>query len=393
MLFLLSLVVRVLARLLVLSGADEATKDLEILVLQHQLRVLRRQAGRPRFTALDRVLLAGASRALPRQRWMSLFLVTPQTVLRWHRDLVRRKWTDRNRRQPGRPPLDAEVVALVLRMARETPRWGCVRMQRRTAQAWDPGGRHDHQDAAATPRTGPGAAALRADLDAVPQAQAEGIVACDFFTVETIWLQSLYVLFFIQVSTRQVVAVGVTAQPDSSWVTQQARNATMELNDRRLSTRFLLCDHDAKFTRPFDDVFRSEGGQVIRTPIRAPRANAHAERWVQTVRVECLDWTLVLGRRHLLRLLGVYVRHYNQQRPTAASRCAFPCPPSSVRRTAALIWSRVVMCSAASSTNITRSQHAEPGYPPPTGLTPTSFLRHSYVIVYAHRVRTPGLDG
>jgi hypothetical protein len=127
--------------------------------------------------------------------------------------------------------------------------------------------------------------------------------------VETIRLKTLYVLFLIQVSTRQVVAVGVTAQPDSSWVTQQARNVTMELNDRLLSTRFLLRDHDAKFARAFDDVFRSEGARVIRTPIRAPRANAHAERWVQTVRVECLDWTLVLGRRHLLRLLGVYVRH------------------------------------------------------------------------------------
>jgi len=144
--------------------------------------------------------------------------------------------------------------------------------------------------------------------------------------VETIWLQTLYVLFFIQVSTRQVVAVGVTAQPDSTWVTQQARNATMELNDRLLSTRFLLRDHDAKFTRAFDDVFRSEDAQVIRTPIRAPRANAHAERWVETVRVECLDWTLVLGRRHLLRLLGVYVRHYNQQRPHRGLALRVPLP-------------------------------------------------------------------
>src|SRR6266542_3894901 len=128
MLFLLSLVVRVLARLLVLSGADEATKDLEILVLQQQLRVLRRQARRPRFTPLDRVLLAAASRALPRQRWTSVFLITPQTLLRWHRDLVRHKWTYRKARQPGRPPIDSEVVALVQRMARENPRWGCVRI-------------------------------------------------------------------------------------------------------------------------------------------------------------------------------------------------------------------------------------------------------------------------
>jgi transposase InsO family protein len=149
-------------------------------------------------------------------------------------------------------------------------------------------------------------------------------VACDFFTVETIWLQTLYVLFFIQLSTRQVVALGVTAKPDSAWVTQQARNAMMELNDRQLSTRFLLRDHDAKFTRAFDDVFRTQGAEVIRTPIRAPRANAHAERWVQTIRVECLDWTLVLGQRHLLRLLGVYVRHYNQQRPHRGLALAVP---------------------------------------------------------------------
>src|SRR6266702_8915734 len=113
MLFRLWLVIRVLARQLVLPGADEATKDLEILVLQQQLRVLRRQAGRPRFTPLDRVLLAPASRALPRQRWTSLFLVTPKTLLRWHRELVRRKWTYRKAHQPGRPPIDAEVVALV----------------------------------------------------------------------------------------------------------------------------------------------------------------------------------------------------------------------------------------------------------------------------------------
>src|SRR6266487_3130388 len=128
MLFLLWLVIRLLARLVVLPGAGEATKDLEILVLRHQLRVLQRTTGRPKFTPLDRVLLAAASRALPRQRWASVFLVTPQTLLRWHRELVRRKWTSRKERQPGRPPLDAEVVALVLRMAGENPRWGCVRI-------------------------------------------------------------------------------------------------------------------------------------------------------------------------------------------------------------------------------------------------------------------------
>jgi putative transposase len=315
MLFLPSLVVRVLARLLVLSATDEATKDLEILVLQQQLRVLRRQAGRPRFTALDRVLLAAASRALPRQRWRSSFLVTPQTLLRWHRELVRRKWTYRKARQPGRPPPDSEVVALVLRMARENPRWGCVRICGELRKLGIRVGATTIRTLLRRHGLGPAPRRCGPTWSQFLKAQAEGIVACDFLTVETIWLQTLYVLFFIQVSTRQVVAVGVTARPDLSWVTQQARNATMDLNDRQVSTRFLLHDHDAKFTGAFDDVFHTEGAQVIRTPIRAPRANAYAERWVQTVRAECLDWTLVLGRRHLLRLLGVYVQHYNQQRP------------------------------------------------------------------------------
>jgi len=140
MLFMLWLTVRVLTRLLVLPNGDDGTKDLEILVLRHQLRVLRRKAGRPKFTARDRVLLAAASRALPRQRWASSFLDTPQTLLRWHRTLVRRKWTFQKARKPGRPPIDPQTAALILRMARENARWGCVRRRvqkpRRHAASW-----------------------------------------------------------------------------------------------------------------------------------------------------------------------------------------------------------------------------------------------------------------
>jgi putative transposase len=156
-------------------------------------------------------------------------------------------------------------------------------------------------------------------------------VACDLFTVETIWLQTLSVLFFIHLSTRQIVAAGVTAHPDTAWVTQQARNAVMDLGDRGVSIRFLLRDHDAEFTRGFDEVFGGEGGQVLRTPIRAPKVNAHAERWVQTVRAQCLDWTPVLGRRHLLGLLRGYVRHDNQQRPHRSLALAVPEPEARER--------------------------------------------------------------
>jgi putative transposase len=327
MLFLLWLTVRFLSRLLVVWDADDGTKDLEILVLRHQLRVLRRKSGRPRFTARDRVVLAAASRALPRERWAS-FLVTPQTLLRWHRMLIRRKWTYS---KTGRPPIDPQIAALIMRMARENPRWGCVRICGELRKLGIRVG-------ATTIRTmlrrhGLGPAPRRCGLSWTQflRAQAEGVVACDFFTVETIRLKTLYVLFFIHLSSRRVVLAGVTANPDSGWVTQQARNVAMDLNDQDFAVRILLRDHDAKFTASFDEVFCSEAAEVIRTPIRAPKANAYAERWVQTVRAECLDWTLVFGRYHLQWLLRGYVRHYNQQRPHRGLALAVPQPqePSS----------------------------------------------------------------
>jgi putative transposase len=154
--------------------------------------------------------------------------------------------------------------------------------------------------------------------------QAAGIIACDFFTVETIWLRTLYVLVFIELQSRRVHLSTTTAHPDSSCVTQQARNLMMDLEDRSPAVRFLIHDRDAQFSGSFDEVFRSGGTDVILTPIRAPNANAHAERWVETVRAECLDWLLVLGRRHLDQVLRTYVDHYNRQRPHRALVLAAP---------------------------------------------------------------------
>jgi hypothetical protein len=154
------------------------------------------------------------------------------------------------------------------------------------------------------------------------RAQAEGILASDFFTVETLRLKTLYVLFFIELSTRRVHVAGVTAHPDSAWVTQQARNLAISPDQRVASARFLIHDRDAKYSGPFDEVFRTEGVEVIWTPIRAPRANAFAERWVRTVRTECLDWMLVRGRRHLERVLRAYASHYNSGRPHRGLRLA-----------------------------------------------------------------------
>jgi putative transposase len=139
------------------------------------------------------------------------------------------------------------------------------------------------------------------------------ILACDFFTVETLSLRRFYVLFFVELASRRVHLAGCTTNPSGAWVTQQARNLSFTGVFERM--RFLIHDHDSKFAASFDEVFRSEGIKVIHTPIRAPQANAYAERFVRTLRAECLDWLLIIGRRHLETVLRVYTAHYNRERP------------------------------------------------------------------------------
>jgi transposase InsO family protein len=296
---------------------SEHAKDVEIAVLRHQLAVLRRQVKRPKFQPADRALLAMLSGTLPRTRWSS-FLVTPDTILRWHRRLVTRKWTQP---QPGggRPALASDVVVLILRLARENPRWGYWRIQGELKKLGI--------SVAATSirtvllRNGLRPAPRRASVTwrAFLRAQASGIVAVDFFTVETVRLKTLYVLFLIELHTRRVRLAGVTDHPNGLWVAQRARELSMsrdgETKAGTSAPRFLVRDRDSKFTRAFDDVFAADGIQTITTPIQAPNANAFAERWVRTVRRECLDWMLIWGRRHLERVLGEYVRHYNDERP------------------------------------------------------------------------------
>jgi putative transposase len=310
-----SLMALVLRRVLAwLVWSDEHTKDLEIVVLRHQLQVLRRQAGRPRIRWSDRLFLAAASRHLPRETWRT-FLVTPQTMLRWHRELVRRKWSRGAGRRPGRPSLAEATRALTLRLARENPRWGYQRIQGELAKL----GLRVSATAIRTllGRHGLGPAPRQGGVSwrVFLHQQAASILACDFFTVETVWLKTLYVLFFIELNSRRVHVSGCTATPDAAWVTQQARNLVLQRPELDGGRRFLVRDRDSKFPRAFDEVFRSAASKVIRTPVRAPRANAYAERWVRTVRTECLDWLLILNQRHLERVLRVYVHHYNAERP------------------------------------------------------------------------------
>jgi transposase InsO family protein len=273
-------------------------------------------------STLDLAFLVGLA-ALPRERWVA-FLVTPATLLRWHRELVRRKWTYRRTGRPGRPPIDAAVRELILRLARENPRWGCVRIEGELRKLGVRVGATTIRSLLRSARLGPAPRRTGPTWTEFLRAQAGGIIACDFFTVETAWLRTLYVLVFIELGSRRIHLSPATAHPNSAWVTQQARNLAIDLEGHLPAIRFLIRDRDTKCCRPFDEVVRSAGARVIVTPIQAPNANAHAERVIETIRAEVLDWTLVLGRRHLDRTLRTYVEHYNRQRPHRALGLASP---------------------------------------------------------------------
>jgi transposase InsO family protein len=310
--FLYRLVRRV-AEAVRIHQMDGVAKDAEILVLRHQLAVLQRQVARPRFTWSDRALVSALARLVPRELWAS-FLVRPETILRWHRALVRRQWTYPHRKL-GRPALPQETVELIVRLARENPRWGYLRIVGELKKLGVP-----------VSKTSVAAVLRRHCLPPAPRrsgptwseflrAQAKGILATDFFHVDTVSLRRYCVLFVIELERRVVHVLGATINPNGPWVTQVARNFAADLEEAGGRFRFLIRDRDTKFTASFDEVFTSIGVETIRTPVRSPRANAYAERFVRTVRNECLDQLLVVSRRHLESVLDEYVRHYNEARP------------------------------------------------------------------------------
>ena len=318
----LYLAFRALLGAVVRSRRGLDVKDLELLVLRHELEVLRRQVARPQLRAADRALLAATARHLPSSA-RSARLVTPRTLLRWHRALVRRKWREPPGRR-GRPCVPAEVRAVVLRMARENPRWGHRRIGGELAKLGLPVSPSTVRRLLARPGLGPAPRTSGPGWREFLRAQAASIVACDFFTVESVLLRRYYVLFFIAHASRRVWLAGCSTNPTGAWVSQQARNLGLDLADEGVC--FLIRDRDSKYTGAFDDVFGSGGIRVVKTPVRAPQANAIAERFVRTVRAECLDWLLIVNRRHLERVLGVYVDHYNVHRPHRALKLQPPQP-------------------------------------------------------------------
>jgi transposase InsO family protein len=244
-----------------------------------------------------------------RDRW-SMLLVKPETILAWHRRLVANHWTYPHR--TGRPATRAETRQIIIRLAGENPAWGYRRIHDELARlgitiaastVWA-----ILKHAAIDPAPGRNSESWTTFL----RAQAAGIVACDFFTVDTVMLRRYYVLFFIELQTRRVHLAGITTNPTGAWTTQAARNLMMGYEH---TVRFLIRDGAGQFAGAFDEVFRSDGTTIIRTPPYTPVANAHAERWVGTVRRELCDRTLIWNRRHLEQLLRDYVEHYNTHRP------------------------------------------------------------------------------
>jgi transposase InsO family protein len=313
-----------------LSPREDRWKTAEILLLRHQVAVLKRhQACRPKLNWAARALLATLLGVIPNARRHGLrLLVTPDTILRWHHDIVRRRWVARSMRgKTGRPATRRNIKALVLRLARGNPEWGYRRIHGELAglgvrvsasTVWEilKKARID----LAPRRTGP-------TWSQFLRSQAEAILACDFFTADLLDGTQAYVLAVIEHAARRIRILGVTLHPTGAWTAQQARNLIMDLGDQAHGVKFMIGDRGSNFAAAFDAVLADAEIRTVLGNVRTPRMNAIAERWIGGCRRELLDRTLVWNQNHLRRILCDYETHHNQHRPHRSLLGAAPLKP------------------------------------------------------------------
>jgi putative transposase len=330
-------VVSTLVELVRLERQSESDKDVEILLLRRQLAIYERKQDRAsrlsRGEKLTLVVLATKLKAKTGRTIKgmggAIRIVKPTTLFSWHQQLVRLKWTYRHRNPGGRPRTDQEIERLVVRLAREND-WGFERIEGELNKL---GYTISHETV--------GNLLHRHGIPPAPERETspswrhlmthykEQLLACDFFTIETLFLQTIYVLVFIEIGRRRVHFAGCTAHPNGAWVEQQARQIMWELTEREPNVRFLIRDNDKKFAAAFDMVFRSEGIDVIPTPVRAPNANAFMERWIRSVREECLDKVLIINEAHLRQVMRECVEFFNTARPHQGLDQQIPVPKAS----------------------------------------------------------------
>jgi transposase InsO family protein len=303
---------------------SEREKELEILILRKQLMIMEHQLEKPlRLSHVERLTLAVISAKLKTVSGRSLKqlrdvirLAQPETVFKWHRELVRRKWTYRRKHAGGRPRTPRSLEGLIVRLARENGDWGYGKIRGELTKL----GHTVSRETIATilERHGILPAPERGRAPSWRHLMThykDQVLACDFFTIETLFLQTIYVLFFIEVGSRRVHFAGCTSHPNAAWVEQQARQMVWALEGRDPAIHFLIHDNDSSFTQAFDTVFRSADIHVIHTPYHAPNANSFAERWVRTARDECLDKLFIINQPHLRRVMREFIVYYNTARP------------------------------------------------------------------------------
>jgi putative transposase len=335
--FCLWQVVSTLVEFIRLGQKSESEKDLEILLLRRQLAIYeRRQRRAPQLTKGEKLTIVVLAVKLKAETGRTIKamgevirIMRPATVFGWHRAIVRRKWTYRQRGR-GRPRINKEIEQLVVRLAREND-WGYERIEGEL-----------HKLGISISHETIGTILERHGIPPAPEREPspswrhlmshykDQMLACDFFTVETLFLQTLYVLVFIEIGSRRMYFAGCTTHPDGQWVTQQARQVTWELDDDERDIRFLIRDNDKKFTEAFDTVFSAEGIDIIKTPYRAPNANAYAERVIRSIREECLDKLLIVNEAHLGRVMREYSRFYNTARPHQGIEQQIPMPRKAI---------------------------------------------------------------